>query len=196
MDAPTDAQLIVASLDEPRAFAGIFDRHFLRVRNYLWRRVESSVAAELSSETFTIAFDARARYDPSRADAGPWLLGIATNLLRRHRRGEVRRLRALAAVAPEPGEDDAAAVIASRVDAEALRGPLFIALLELSPADRDALLLLAWADLSYLEIASALEVPIGTVRSRIHRARMRLQGRLGPTGRPLTLDAATLDEVL
>src|SRR6266542_3048650 len=108
MDAPTDADLIRTSLREPRAFAGIFDRHFARVRGYLGRRVESEVAADLASEAFTIAFDARARFDLTRADAGPWLLGIATNLLRHHRRGEVRRLRALASLPRESGVDDGA----------------------------------------------------------------------------------------
>jgi RNA polymerase sigma factor (sigma-70 family) len=191
MDAPTDADLIRTSLREPRAFAGIFDRHFGRVRGYLGRRVESEIAADLSSETFTIAFDARARFDLTRADAGPWLLGIATNLLRHHRRSEVRRLRALASLPRESGVDDGASAIASRVDADALRGPLFIALSDLQPGDRDALLLLAWADLSYSEIATALGIPVGTVRSRLHRARARIRERLGVTGQYLIVDTST-----
>ncbi len=191
MDALTDADLIRTSLREPRAFAGIFDRHFARVRGYLGRRVESEVAQDLASETFTVAFDARARFDLSRADAGPWLLGIATNLLRHHRRREVRRLRAMASLPREFGVDDAVTAIASRVDADTLRGPLFIALSDLQPGDRDALLLLAWADLSYAEIATALRIPIGTVRSRVHRARGRIRERIGLTGQYLTVDTTT-----
>ena len=191
MDAPTDADLIRTSLREPRAFAGIFDRHFRRVRGYLGRRVEPEVAADLSSETFAIAFDARARFDLTRSDAGPWLLGIATNLLRHHRRSEVRRLRAIACLPREPGVDDGASAIASRVDADAVREPLFSALSDLQPGDRDVLLLLAWADLSYNEIATALCIPIGTVRSRLHRARAQLRERLGVTGQYLIVDTST-----
>lgn len=191
MDALTDADLIRTSLGEPRAFAAIFDRHFGRVRGYLGRRVERDVAAELSSETFAIAFDVRARFDLTRADAGPWLLGIATNLLRHHRRSEVRRLRALSSLPREPGVGDATAAIASRVDAEAIRGSLFLALSDLAPGDRDVLLLLAWADLSYSEIAVALGIPMGTVRSRLHRARTRLRERLGLTGQYLIVDTST-----
>lgn len=191
MDALTDADLIRASLREPRAFAGIFDRHFTRVRGYLGRRVEAETAADLSSETFTIAFDARARFDLTRADAGPWLLGIATNLVRHHRRSEVRRLRAIASLPRESGVDDGASAIVSRVDADAVRGPLVIALSDLRPGDRDALLLLAWADLSYNEIATALDIPVGTVRSRLHRARTRIRERLGITGQYLIVDTGT-----
>lgn len=195
MGAPTDADLIRASLDEPRAFAGIFDRHYARVRGYLGRRVEMEVAADLASEAFAVAFDARAKYDPTRRDARPWLLGIATNLLHHHRRSEGRRLRALAGIEPESGLDDAVANIASKVDAESLRGPLFVALSELPSGDRDALILLAWADLSYAEIATALEIPVGTVRSRLHRARVHLRERLCATGQCLVVDTA-IPEVL
>lgn len=191
MDQPTDADVILASLREPAAFAGIFDRHFARVRGYLGRRVEFDVVADLTSSTFAAAFDARVRYDPTRPDAGPWLLGIATNLVRHHRRSEGRRLRALASIPRESGADDAVAAITSRVDAEALRGPLFAALSDMRPGDRDVLLLLAWADLSYSEIALALGIPIGTVRSRLHRARGHLRERLGTSGQYLTVDAST-----
>lgn len=191
MDEQTDADLIRASLRESRTFAGIFDRHFARVRGYLGRRVEPDVAADLSSETFAVAFDARARFDLTRADAGPWLLGIATNLLRHHRRSEVRRLRAMGALPREAGVDDATSAIASRVDADAMRGPLFLALSDLAPGDRDVLLLLAWADLTYGEVAVALGIPIGTVRSRLHRARTRLRERLGLTGQYLIVDTST-----
>jgi RNA polymerase sigma factor (sigma-70 family) len=191
MDETTDADLIRASLGEPRVFAGIFERHFARVRGYLGRRVEYDIASDLASDTFTVAFDRRGRFDPARTDAAPWLLGIATNLLRHHRRSEGRRLRALARLPREPGVEDGASAIASRIDADALRGPLFIALSDLAPGDRDVLLLLAWADLSYAEIATALEIPVGTVRSRLHRARARLRERLGANGQSMVVDTST-----
>ena len=96
MEEVTDARVIARSLDEPAVFAALFDRHYDSVHRYLARRVGPDIAAELASETFTTAFDVRRRYDPGRSDARPWLFGIATNLVRHHRRSEGRRLRAYA----------------------------------------------------------------------------------------------------
>ena len=162
-------------MERPQAFAAIFDRHFDPVFAYLQRRVGRETAEELSAETFLVAFDSRGRYDLSRPDARPWLFGIATNLLRRHRRQEVRELRAYARSAADPLLD-AFEGIEERLDASAECRRLVEGLAALSAEERDALLLAAWADLSYTEIAEALEVPVGTVRSRISRAR----GRIGP----------------
>ena len=78
----TDAQAIGASLADPEAFAVLFDRHFDAIHGYAQRRVGPDLADEIAAETFTRAFDRRRRYDSSRDDARPWLLGIATNLLR------------------------------------------------------------------------------------------------------------------
>src|SRR5919201_6732319 len=88
----TDAQAIGASLADPEVFTVLFDRHFTAVHRYVQRRVGTDLADEVAAETFTRAFDERRRYDTSRADAKPWLLGIAANLLRRHWRSERRRL--------------------------------------------------------------------------------------------------------
>src|SRR5919205_4459442 len=95
----TDAQAIGASLEDPEAFAVLFDRHFDAVHGYAQRRVGPALADEVAAETFTRAFDQRRRYDVSRDDARPWLLGIAANLLRRHWRSERRRLDAYARTA-------------------------------------------------------------------------------------------------
>jgi RNA polymerase sigma factor (sigma-70 family) len=150
----------------PEDFEELFERNFEVVYGYLARRVGRDLARDLASETFTRAFAARRRYDPSLGDARPWLFGIANNLLRRHYRDEERRLRALARV---------------RV-AEESDGPeeprLADALAALARDERDVLLLFAWADLEYAEIAVALDVPIGTVRSRLHRARGHLRAAL------------------
>lgn len=168
---PTDAELIARSVDDPAEFAPLFDRHATTVHRYLGRRV-GELADDLLSETFLVAFRRRAAYRPEHVEVRPWLLGIATNVVRGHVRTEQRRYRALARAAAEPeesGGDPADAV--GRLDAQALRGPLAAALAGLKPRDRDALLLLAWADLGYEEIAAVLDIPVGTVRSRLHRAR-------------------------
>ena len=191
MDQEPDAALIAASIDTPVAFAALFDRHYDFVHRYVGRRVGLDLADDLVSETFTTAFRVRARYDLAHSVARPWLLGIATNLIRHHRRAEVRRLRAYERLEAEraPGIDEA--LVAARVDAAAERPRIARALARIPDGDRDALLLLAWADLTYAEIALALEIPIGTVRSRIHRARRRLRELLDLGGQSLFADTIT-----
>jgi RNA polymerase sigma-70 factor (ECF subfamily) len=164
---PPDEQLLAASRHDPQQFAPLFDRHAPDIHRYLARRVDS-VADDLLSETFLVAFRQRARYRDAGAGVRAWLFGIATNLVRQHVRTEIRRYRALARLpAPAPVEPDPT----ERLDAHRLRARIAAALADLKPADRDALLLLAWGELSYLEIAAVQNVPVGTVRSRINRAR-------------------------
>ena len=167
----TDADLIAASVADPDVFASVFDRHYAAIAGFLRRRLERSLADELAGETFLRAFDGRGRYDVARADARPWLFGIAANLLSRHRRNEERRLRAFAragrVVVDERGFDD----VDARLDAAAAFPALAAALASLGAGDREVLLLYAWAELSYEEISVALAIPRGTVRSRLHRAR-------------------------
>lgn len=174
----SDSELISASAEAPGDFAAIFDRHFDAVHAYLQRRIGPDLAEELSAQTFLVAFDNRHRFDPVRGEARPWLLGIATNLMRRHWRREVRELRAYARTAADPVLD-AFDGIEERIDASGQRRRLVEGLAELSGPERDALLLAAWADLSYAEIAAALEIPVGTVRSRLSRARERIGSALG-----------------
>jgi RNA polymerase sigma factor (sigma-70 family) len=191
MEQDPDAALIAASLDTPVAFAAVFDRHYDFVHRYLGRRVGLDIADDLASETFMTAFRVRARYELARPDARPWLLGIATNLVRHHRRAEVRRLRAYERidVARAAGiEED---LVVARADAAVTAARIAGALARIPDADRDALLLLAWADLTYAEIALALGIPIGTVRSRIHRARHRLRELLDLGGQSLCADTIT-----
>jgi RNA polymerase sigma factor (sigma-70 family) len=173
----TDMEVIAGSAGAPGDFAAIFDRHFDAVHGYLQRRIGRDLAEELAAETFLVAFDNRGRFDPARGGARPWLLGIATNLLRHHVRREVRELRAYARSAADPVLD-AFDGIEERLDASGERRRLIEGLAELSAPERDALLLAAWADLSYAEIAAALEVPVGTVRSRLSRARERIVASL------------------
>jgi RNA polymerase sigma-70 factor (ECF subfamily) len=147
------------------SFEELFELHFDAIYGYLARRVGPDLARDLASETFTRAFAGRGRYDPRHGGVRPWLFGIASNLLRRHYRDEERRLRALTRLGvretgsppeePRPAEEPRLA--------EALGA--------LSADERDVLLLFAWAGFGYAEIATVLDVPLGTVRSRLHRAR-------------------------
>jgi RNA polymerase sigma factor (sigma-70 family) len=173
-----DAVLIELSLREPERFAELFDRYYGDIHGYAARRLGASRADDVASDTFLIAFDKRRGYDLERPDARPWLYGIAANLIARHRRAELRQYRALARAGLERAEDGHGDGALKRLDAQALRGRLAAALLEIAPADREVLLLVAWAQLTYEEAARALGIPAGTARSRLHRARQRTRQAL------------------
>ena len=84
--ASTDSTAIARSIARPDAFSVIFDRDFLGAHRYLSRRVGRELADDLASATFTVAFERRRGFRTESDSALPWLLGIATNLLRNHRR--------------------------------------------------------------------------------------------------------------
>ena len=174
----TDAETIAASMHHPARFATVFDRHHGEIWAYLARRVDGALAEELASETFVRAFAARSGYELTYPDARPWLYGIATNLLRRHARSEERRRRAYARAVERDELPAAVEAVAERIDARAGARVVADALAGLSPADRDTLLLFALTDLDYEGIALATGVPVGTVRSRLHRVRRHLQAAL------------------
>ncbi len=165
-----DGQLIACSVQQPDEFAAIFERHFDAIHRYIARRLGSGLADDLAAAVFAEAFAGRAGFLADVNDARPWLYGIATNLIRRHRRHERAGWRAYAKHGVDPFGIDAH----PRLDEVAVAR----ALSRITKADRDALLLLVWADLTYDDIATALDIPVGTVRSRIHRARARLRVEL------------------
>jgi len=174
----SDANVIAASIVEPAAFGVIFDRHASTILRYFARRVEPAAAEGLLGELFRIAFEQRASFDPSRSSARPWLYGIAANLVGRHRRSEQRRLHAMARlVARQPtDQNDVVGEHSARsIDAAEAWSRLAGAVDALPVVERQALLLFAWENLSYDDIADALGVPVGTVRSRLNRARRRLR---------------------
>ena len=177
MDAvASDADYLARSLSEPTAFEPIFDRHFGAVHRYLHRRAGRDLADELTAETFALAFSRRGSCRAG-GSALPWLYGIATNLLHRYRRAERRQLHAYSrsGVDRSVAYDDEAD---ARVDGSSLDARLAGALAAMRPRERDALLLYALADLSYEEVALALDVPVGTVRTWLHRARATAQREL------------------
>lgn len=176
-----DAALIKESLRVPETFAELFDRYSGMLYRYVSRRLGPEIAEDLVGETFLVAFQKRRRYDLAYADARPWLFGIVTRLVSRHRRSEAARYRALERSYQERFADSPADQVAAAVTASASRPALAAALAGLSAGDRDVLLLIAWGDFSYEEVARALRIPVGTVRSRLNRARHRTRAALGDT---------------
>jgi RNA polymerase sigma-70 factor (ECF subfamily) len=181
MDSPSDAEVIGRSLDEPEAFGLVYDRHAATVLRFLGRRVGAEAAEGLLGELFRIAFERRQTFDAARASALPWLYGIGSNLLLKHRRAEARRLRASARMAAGHAADRRTS--AAAFDARVLFPRVADAIDSLPDSEREALLLFAWEELPYERVAEALELPIGTVRSRLNRARARLRELLEPNGK-------------
>ncbi|MFI6940768.1 RNA polymerase sigma factor [Streptomyces sp. NPDC050418] len=183
MSAPTsvegDAAVIRRSLAQPEVFAELYDRYAPDIHRYAARRLGDGHADDLTAETFLAAFRTRSRYDLGRENARPWLYGIAANLIGKQRRTEVRGLRALARTGTDPVAESWVERADSRVVAQSAHGPLAGALAGLSAGDRHVLLLVAWADLTYPEVAEALGIPLGTVRSRLNRARRKVRSALG-----------------
>jgi RNA polymerase sigma-70 factor (ECF subfamily) len=158
-------------------FGRLFDAYARPLHRYLSRRVGAASADDLVSETFLVALNQRHSYDPRRGAVRSWLYGIATNLLRRQVRQELRFLEIAARAAGHaPGAEASHETrVADRVDASAMATQLAGALASLSEGDRDVLLLTSWAGLDSTEIADALDIPVGTVRSRLHRVRKWLR---------------------
>jgi len=165
--------------DGGSALTRLYDQHARDLHRYLARRSDPATADDLVAETFLIAWEQRRSYRPERASAKAWLYGIATNLVRRHARSRSRARTAMArdggrAMIAEPPD----ALAAHRADASAQARRLAGALAELRDEERDVLLLVAWAGLQPVEVAAALDVPVATIRTRLHRARTALRGCL------------------
>ena len=188
-NSPSDAELVAASVRNPDAFTQLFERHWEALFRFCQSRA-GSAGEDIAAEAFRVAFDRRRRYDSRYGDARPWLFGIATNLLRDHfrsaRREEHKLARSASMDALAHSDDEL-----NELERQLLGPRLAEVLQGLPAADRDALLLLAWADLDYEQIAQALDVPLGTVRSRLHRARKRVREHLTTTDDRLLNEART-----
>jgi len=183
--ADEDSRVLEASVREPERFTHIFDQYFGQVHSYVARRLGSDLADDLAAETFLIAFRQRERFNSRNGVVRAWLYGIATNLIRRHRRNEVRAWRAASKLPlPEPtsGHEER---VAAQVTAQGVSRELAAALAKVSAKDREVLLLVALGQLTYDEVAAALGIAYGTVCSRLSRARRVIRESLGhtdPTG--------------
>jgi DNA-directed RNA polymerase specialized sigma24 family protein len=169
--ADDDIRALRRSIAEPAAFRGVFERHHPALRRYLHHRAgDAGVAEELAAETFARAFAARERFADHGHGVRAWLFAIATNLLRDELQARGRRRRLSERLRGEPAGTVAPPVPGDPELAAALAG--------LRRDELEVLLLHAWGELSYDEIAAALALPVGTVRSRLHRARARLRAEL------------------
>jgi RNA polymerase sigma factor (sigma-70 family) len=164
---------------DPAAFELAFREHFPPAYRFIARRVGAPLAEDLAAETFATAFRRRATFAPERGSLRSWLHGIAANLIRNHWRAEQHLLALDARLVPELESADSSEIVDKRVAAALLAPRLAAALAQLSRDQRDVLLLHAWAELSHDEIAAALQIAPGTVRSRLARARAALRAELG-----------------
>jgi RNA polymerase sigma-70 factor (ECF subfamily) len=181
---PSDSEIVSRSIADSAQFAAIVDRHLPAIYRFLSRRIGPQLADDLSAEVFAAAFAARSRYDTIWADARPWLFGIATNLLRRHSRTEFRRLRAYERAQSQlrghltPIDD-----LVDDMDQRTTMEKVATAFTELDADHREVLYLVAIAELSFKEVAIALDIPLGTAHSRVARARKHLRDSLSASGK-------------
>jgi len=176
--ANDDATVIHSSISDPEQFAILVRRHAAAIQRYVTRRIGREAAEDVVAETFLVAFRQRGSYTCDGRDCLPWLYGIATRLTHRHWRSETKQLHLLARTGVDPVTEPFTDRVDAEVTADAAKARLAAAVARLPASQRDALLLLVWADLSYDEIARATGVPMGTVQSRISRARRRLRQQL------------------
>ncbi len=166
-------------------FERCFEVNFVAIHHFVARRVGGPLADDLAAETFAAAFRRRHSFDPSLGSSRAWLLGIANNLVRQHWRAEQRMLAVYSRLEAEPESIGREAGPEAQVAASGLAPRVARALASLSAEQRDVLLLHAWGGLPDEEVAVALGLPAGTVRSRLWRARGALRSQLlGPGGDP------------
>lgn len=181
-DDPTDSALIAASWADPHHFDPVFRRHFGAVYAFTVKAVGPSDGPDLAAEVFVRAFDVRRRFDLAYASARPWLFGIAANLIAGHFRSRAREHRALERLDRSSRADTFESEALDRVQASSISADLRRALALLRKEEAEVVCLFALADFSYKEIASALNISEGTVRSRLSRARVKLRNLLGSPG--------------
>ena len=176
-----DGELVSGSAETPDLFDEIVRRHADAICGYIRRRLDRDRALDLTNETFQIAFDARSSYEPVHATAAPWLYGIARNLVRQDRRARAKHLRLVRNLSSEPAPEMVDTTSGSVLDAE-LAEAIRRAVGDLPVDQRDVVELVHWENLSYEAVAEVVDVPIGTVRSRLSRARSLLRRALEAEG--------------
>jgi RNA polymerase sigma factor (sigma-70 family) len=162
---------------DPDAFRELFDEYVRSVYNHAFRLTGNwSVAEDVVSLTFLEAWRLRDRVDVSVESGSlrPWLLGIATNVARNVRRAARRHDVALARLPKAEVVPDFSEEVTARIADRERLAVAMTALAALGKPEREVLALCVWSGLDYAEAAEALGVPIGTVRSRLSRARTKL----------------------
>ena len=181
----------LAVAGDHEAFERIFDRHADLVYRFVQRRTgDKTLAEDTTSEVFLEAWRQRRKVQLVSGSLRSWLLGVASNLIRRYWRSAHRRNAAIARL-PAPGlEPDHADSVSERLDDQQRLIDLHARLEAMPSKNAEVLLLWAWEELSYEEISRVLQIPVGTVRSRLSRARAHLEegqdaahgGRAHPNG--------------
>lgn len=167
-----------ARAGDAEAFGTLFQRHAIAVyRLCFWRTGDVALSEDLSAAVFLETWRHKARVVVVNGSILPWLFGVASNLVRSHRRAARRREAALRRLPPLPVQPDVAEEVAGRVDAETTMRAVLAVVRQLPERDQEVLALCGWAGCTYEEAARSLGIPVGTVRSRLARARTRL-GRL------------------
>jgi RNA polymerase sigma-70 factor (ECF subfamily) len=185
-ESRSDAEIIEASLENPELYSVIFERHYRDIHHFVVAAVGPTDGPDLAGEVFLRAFASRHRYRSTYPSAGPWLWGIASNLIAGYYRGRARQERAYRRVPPSrEAETDHSGDVVRKVDAESERPQLAAAMRHLRTEDAEVLLLFAVGGRSYAEIASALGIAEGTVRSRLSRTRRKLRNLIDVNGESL-----------
>ena len=177
----SDAAIVRRSTGvDAKAFGELFWRHNGAVHGYLARRAGRDAADDLVAEVWLRAFRDRANFDLRYPDARPWLYGIARNVVHAHWRQMTKSPPPIPSAVSDPWPD-----VDDQLDEAVRRVTLTSALAALSNEEREALLLVAWKQLSAASIALMLDVPASTIRNRLHRARAIMRGGLGTAFDPL-----------
>lgn len=165
---------------DPDAFGSLFDNYARAVYNHAFRLTgDWSAAEDVLSLTFLEAWRLRETVDLNGGSLRPWLLGIATNTARNTRRAARRHEAAVSRLPREEVFPDFAEDLVSRIDDAGQVAALQAALSRLRRPEREVVALCIWSGLDYAAAAQALGIPVGTVRSRLSRARKKLHKHAG-----------------
>lgn len=193
--AATDRDLWAAAVaGDADSFGALFERHSRAVYNFAFRWTANWATAEdLASEVFLTAWRRRAEvvFTTESGSVRPWLLGVATNQLRNERRGKRRADAATARLDPRAAQSDFSDEVLGRIADEAQMAEVRAVVAQLAEHERDVLALCVWAGLDYEEAAIALDLPVGTIRSRLSRARAHVRELVGANGHELSRDVVT-----
>jgi RNA polymerase sigma-70 factor, ECF subfamily len=188
-DTSSDSELVRRAVDGQRdAFEAIYNRYQAIVYRFARAMTGSpTIADDVTQEVFVSVMRDLERYDAQRAGLSTYLYGVARNVTRARLRRE-RRFTPIEDVTVdglEPASaDDPFAMITRARDLARLR----TAIIELPSRYRELVILCDLHELSYAQAATVIGIPVGTVRSRLSRARVRLAQRLRPESKPLGTD--------
>jgi RNA polymerase sigma factor (sigma-70 family) len=172
-----DPELLERAGSQPEVFGELFRRHSRSVYAYCARRTGNlDLAEDLTSIVFMEAFRRRRKLQLSNASALPWLLGVANNVARNADRSVRRYRSALDRLPPQANSTSSEDNAIERLAAQEAIARALEAISALTRAEQDVVLLVLWSELSYADAATALGIPIGTVRSRLASARAKFNG--------------------